>query len=259
MKSGSTLQAVIFDLDGVITLTARVHAAAWKELFDEFLRDRSEQLGETFQPFDKELEYDRFVDGKPRIDGIVSFLAARGIQVRLGTPTDLPIAGTAWGLGNRKNELFRLKLQQMGVDVDREAVRVVRELRSMGVKTGLASSSKNALLILERSQLRPLFDAIVDGVVGERLHLRGKPEPDIFLHCLHELNPSTQPRDAAVVEDAISGVEAGKQGGFGLVIGVDREGTGNLQRQGADWVIRSFWQITANQIVELLARRNRAA
>jgi len=259
MTSSNRLHAAIFDLDGVITFTARVHAAAWKELFDNFLRQRSEQLGEKFHPFDMELDYSRYVDGKPRIDGVVSFLSARNIQLPLGRPSDPPGAATAWRLGARKNETFKWKLREMGVDVDHEAVRLVRELHSRGVRTGLASSTKNAELILEKSKLGTLFDAVIDGVVSERLRLNGKPEPDIFLQCLKELNSYAQPRDGAIVEDAISGVEAGKRGGFGLVVGIDRNETGQLQHHGADWVVRDFRNITANQFISAFLARTRAA
>src|ERR1051326_5147268 len=149
MQTHRTLEGVILDLDGVITFTARLHAAAWKELFDNFLRQQSEKLGEHFQPFDLNFDYSQYVDGKPRLDGILSFLSARKIEIPLGGPSDSPDATTVWRLGIQKNELFRRKLQQFGVDVDREAVRFVRELRSYGVRTGLASSSKNDPLILE--------------------------------------------------------------------------------------------------------------
>jgi trehalose 6-phosphate phosphatase len=258
VKVANILKAVVFDLDGVITHTARVHAAAWKELFDDFLRDINRQSGKRFEPF-TDNDYARYVDGKPRIDGVVSFLTAYGIQIPLGSPADSPLAETAWGLGNRKNRLFVRKLQEMGVDVDREAVRFVRELRAKDIITGLASSSENAVLILERVQLRSLFDAVVDGIVSQRLNLRGKPAPDIFLQCLAELSPSAQPRDAAIVEDAISGVEAGKRGRFGFVLGVDRGGTRDLQRHGADCVIRSFAGLRAGQFTELFEGRIQAA
>jgi len=259
MATHRTLECVILDLDGVITFTARLHAAAWKELFDDFLLQRSERRGESFYPFDSDLDYSRYVDGKPRLDGIVSFLSSRKIEIPVGSPSDLSSATTVWGLGKRKNELFSRKLQQLGVDVDREAVRVVRELRSHGIRTGLASSSKNARLILERTKLTHLFDALVDGIVSESLNLRGKPEPDIFLQCLKEIAPHAMPRDAAVVEDAISGVEAGKKGAFGLVLGVDRHGTGELQAHGADWVIRSFDNVTADQFIDAFMSRTKAA
>jgi HAD superfamily hydrolase (TIGR01509 family) len=251
-------QAAIFDLDGVITFTARVHAAAWKELFDDYLRNRTKQTGQAFVPFD-ELDYQRYVDGKPRLDGVVSFLTSRKINIPLGSPSDPSGALTAWGLGNRKNELFQQELEETGVDVDEDAVRLVRELRGCGLLVGLASSSKNTPRILEKSNLAHLFGAVVDGNVSERLGLKGKPEPDIFLHCLQELNSSASPHDAVLVEDAISGVEAGCRGDFGLVIGVDRKGTGELLSHGADWVVRGFENVTADQVLDTFARRIRAA
>jgi len=259
VKYGKTLKAVIFDLDGVITLTARVHSAAWKALFDEFLKSRAEQQGEAFRPFDVESDYFRYVDGKPRIDGIVSFLASRHIHLPLGDSSVAPESGTAWGLANRKNGLFREMLNRLGVDVDQQAVRVVRELRSEQVAVGLASSSKNTRLILKKSGLGPLFDAVVDGVTSEIEKLRGKPEPDIFLYCLQQLNKTVQPRDAAVVEDAIAGVQAASRGGFGLVVGVDRHNLGTLQRHGASWVIHDFYGVTADKIVQIFAQDAKAA
>lgn len=252
-------RAVIFDLDGVITFTANVHASAWKELFDDYLEKRAAELRETFRPFDAKVDYQRYVDGKPREDGVVSFLRSRNIRVPLGDPSDGPSAVTVRNLGKHKDELFKQKLQQMGVDVDEGAVRFVRELRSYGILTGLASSSKNATLILEKVNLRNLFGAVIDGIVSERLHLRGKPAPDIFLQCLASLNHSTTPNDAAIVEDAISGIEAGRHGGFRLVLGVDRQNTGNLKLHGADFVIRSFREITAAQFLSMFASLTRAA
>ena len=259
MPRHRTLVAVILDLDGVITFTARVHAAAWKELFDKFLRQQSEKSGETFQPFDLNFDYSQYVDGKPRLNGILSFLSARKIKIPLGSPSDSPDATTVWGLATQKNELFRRKLQQFGVDVDREAVRFVRELRSYSVRIGLASSSKNAPLILESTKLSHLFDAVVDGNVSESLNLRGKPEADIFVECLKELNPNALAFNAAVVEDAISGVEAGRRGGFGLVLGIDRKRSGNLRNYGADWVIGSFENFTAERFIEGFASQSYAA
>jgi HAD superfamily hydrolase (TIGR01509 family) len=255
----SVPKAVIFDLDGVITFTSRLHAAVWKESFDDYLQKRSKQLGEQFRPFDAEWDYRRYVDGRPRRDGIRSFLGSRNIRIPDGSPSDSASTATIWGLGNHKNELFKQRLQQVGVEVDYDAIRLVRELRSCGVRTGLASSSKNARSVLDRAKLGSLFDAVVDGLVSERLHLRGKPGPDIFLQCLAWLNSSANPRDAAIVEDAISGVEAGKRGGFGLVLGVDRHNSGDLKVHGADWVIRSFSQITATQFTAYFALRMRAA
>lgn len=252
-------KAVIFDLDGVITFTANVHAAAWKELFDGYLQKRAAELREPFRPFDAKSDYLRYVDGKPREDGVVSFLGSRNIRMPMGNPSDGPSTVTVRNLGKRKDELFKQKLQDMGVDVDEDAVRFVRKLRSCGILTGLASSSRNAALILEKAKLGNLFGAVVDGVVSDRLRLRGKPAPDIFLQSLASLDRFITPKDAAVVEDAISGVEAGRHGGFRLVLGVDRQNTGELELHGADWVIRSFRELTAAQFISIFASLTKAA
>jgi alpha,alpha-trehalase len=252
-------EAAVFDLDGVITFTAKVHQAAWKELFDQYLRWREERFGEAFRPF-AEADYRAYVDGKPRYDGVASFLNSRGVQVPRGTPGDAAEAETVCGLGNRKNQLFNSKIHELGVDVDQEAVRLVRALRERGVRVGVASSSKNAVPILERVGVRDLFGAVVDGVLSERLRLRGKPAPDIFLKCVEELAVHPDPRRCMVVEDAIAGVEAGRAGGFGLVLGVDRGGQSEALRQhGADWVIQDFREISAEQVIEYFLKRVRVA
>ncbi len=252
--------AVIFDLDGVITFTARVHMAAWKELFDDFLRRRATGAGEAFQPFE-EADYHNYVDGKPRYDGVLNFLHSRNIDIPYGSPSDPPSDLTVCGLGNRKNDLFNQQVREHGVDVDHDAVRFVRDLRSRDIRIGLASSSKNAVPILQSAGISDLFEAIVDGLESERRGLRGKPQPDIFLQCLAGLSSqaSLQPQRAAVVEDAIAGVSAGRLGGFGLVLGVDRSDSGALQRHGANWVIRDFRDITADQVIAFFANRARVA
>lgn len=251
--------AAVFDLDGVVTFTARVHAAAWKELFDQYLRAHSAHTGQPFRPFDADADYRAYVDGKPRYDGVRSFLASRGIHLPEGTPSDSPEQETVCGLGNRKNGLFVAKVQEMGVDVDHAAVRFIRDLLDHGIRVGLASSSKNAVPILERVGLLNLFEAIVDGVVSEKLALKGKPQPDIFLKCL-ELMGGRDPRRAMVVEDAISGVQAGRAGGFGLVLGVDRANdSGELLSHGADWAIRDFSEVNAEKIAEFFRARARVA
>lgn len=252
-------EAMVFDLDGVITFTARVHAAAWKRLFDEFLRERSLRLHEPFREFTIEGDYLAYVDGKPRYDGVASFLASRGISIPYGSPSDPPTAQTICGLGNRKDSLFNEKVRAEGVDVDHDAVRFVRELRSRDIRIGLASSSRNAVPIIERVGIRNLFDEVVDGVVSEHLHLRGKPAPDIFLKCLSQLRPGADPHYSGIAEDAISGVAAGHTGGFGLVLGVDREKKGELAKNGANWVISDFHQISAERVIEFFADRARAA
>ncbi len=248
--------AAVFDLDGVITFTARVHAAAWKQLFDDYLYSRRDRFGEPFRPFDEQADYHRFVDGKLRDDGVASFLASREVRIPVGTPADAPNLETICGLGNRKNELFMRKVEELGVDFDQGAVRFVRALRDSGVHTGLASSSKNAGPILHSLGLLELFEAVVDGVVSEQLGLRGKPAPDIFLTCLYRMIPDGDPRRAMVVEDAIAGVEAGRRGGFGLVLGVDRDPASQaLRDHGADIVIRDFSEITPAAVADFFRLR----
>jgi trehalose 6-phosphate phosphatase len=250
--------AAVFDLDGVITFTARIHAAAWKELFDNYLHQRETRLGEPFREFD-EADYKEYVDGKPRYDGVAAFLQSRGIHLEHGTPADPPDKETVCGLGNRKNLLFAAKVQEMGVDVDYDAVHFIRELRDCGVHVGLASSSKNAVSILRRVGLLDLFDAVVDGLVSDRIGLRGKPEPDIFLTCLREIAASLHPRRAMVVEDAISGVKAGAAAGFGLVLGVDRgSDKEELLKHGANWVISSFREIDSGKLSDYFHRTQAA-
>lgn len=247
--------AAVFDLDGVITYTARVHAAAWKELFDAYLRSRAVANGEPFRPFDADADYRAYVDGRLRSEGVETFLASRGITLPLGDPKDPPERETIGGLGNRKNELFRDWIQRHGVEVDGDAVDFVLELRAGGVPVGVASSSENTALILDRAGLTDLFDARVDGVLSERLGLAGKPRPDIFLKCLELLGVADASR-ALVAEDAIVGVEAGRAGGFGLVLGVDHGGNeDSLREHGADWVIRSFREISLRLVIQYFEDR----
>ncbi len=236
---GSRFDAVIFDLDGVVTLTASVHAAAWKRLFDDLLKRRADKTGEPFVPFDLEKDYHAYVDGKPRIEGVKSFLASRGIELPEGAPSDGPEESTAWGLGNRKNGYFRAILDERGVEVDERTIAFIRRLRKAGVRVAVASSSKNCGPILERAGLSDLFEARVDGIVSEEIGLKGKPNPDIFLEAARRIGANAD--RAVVVEDALSGVEAGRAGAFGLVIGIDRVGAGAaLREHGADLVLESF-------------------
>jgi len=257
MTSGP--EAMIFDLDGVITLTARVHAAVWKKMFDEFLKERSSQLRKPFREFTIEGDYLTYVDGKPRYDGVASFLASRNISIPYGSPSDSPVLRTVCGLGNRKDALFNEKVREDGVDVDQDAVRLVRELRDRGVRLGMASSSRNVVPILERVGIRDLFDEIVDGIVSERLALRGKPEPDIFLQCLSQLTSYADPRKAGIAEDAIVGVMAGHRGRFRLVLGVARHDSGALATNGANWVIKDFSNINADEVVAFFRDVKRVA
>jgi beta-phosphoglucomutase family hydrolase len=228
--------AVLFDLDGVLTATAKLHAACWKKMFDEYLLRRAETTGETFQPFEIATDYRQYVDGKLRYDGVRAFLESRGIDLPWGSPEDPPDRATICGLGNRKNELIQVLLASGGVEVFESSVALVRQLRGAGIKTAVVSASKNCEAILEAAGIAARFDARVDGVVAARLHLSGKPAPDTFLEAAQQLG--VEPERAVVVEDAVSGVQAGRAGGFGLVIGVDRKGDPEaLRNNGADIVV----------------------
>ena len=226
--------AVLFDLDGVLTDTAKVHAICWKKMFDEFLQLRAE--GEPFAPFDLDADYRRYVDGKPRYEGVRDFLASRGIELPQGDPAESPNWETVSGLGNRKNELINEVLAAEGVEVYERSVALVRQLRDRGFRTAVVSSSKNCEAILRTAGISDLFEVRVDGETAVREHLAGKPAPDTFLRAAMLLD--TGPQRAVVVEDAISGVRAGRAGGFGLVIGVDRHDDAEvLLAGGADIVV----------------------
>jgi beta-phosphoglucomutase family hydrolase len=229
------IRAALFDLDGVLTRTATVHAAAWKETFDDFLRRRAAETGEPFVPFDIHHDYDRYVDGKKRADGVRSFLAARAIVLPEGRPDDQPAADTVAGLGNRKNELVLAKLAG-GVEVYPGTRRFVEAVRDAGLGRAVVSSSANTKAVLDVTGLADLFDVVVDGVTAERDGLAGKPAPDTFLAAARALE--VDPKEAAVFEDSLAGVEAGRAGGFGWVVGLDRTGQAEeLQRHGADVVV----------------------
>jgi alpha,alpha-trehalase len=235
--------AVLFDLDGVVTKTAKVHAASWKKLFDEYLKRRAGGQGGSWEPFDISSDYNTYVDGKPRYDGVKSFLESRGIDLPYGNPEDFPEAETICGLGNRKNQIFNDHLQTHGVESYEVAVDFLHLLKEIGFKTAVVSSSKNCRTVLSVAGIEDLFDARVDGLVSERLGLDGKPQPDIFLEAARQLD--VPPERAVVLEDAISGVQAGQHGQFGCVIGVDRIGHAeSLKENGADVVVRSFAELT---------------
>ena len=212
--------ACLFDLDGVLTQTAKVHAAAWKEMFDAYLRQTSQRTGEPFRAFDPVEDYDAYVDGKPRYDGVRSFLESRGIDLPQGTPEDRPGAETVDGLGNRKNELVLKLIHEKGVQVYDGSMSYVRAARDAGFPRAVVSSSANCRDVLHAAGIEDLFDAVVDGVVAEREHLRGKPAPDMFLAGARALGIETT--EGAVFEDALAGVQAGRAGAFGFVVGVDR-------------------------------------
>jgi trehalose 6-phosphate phosphatase len=230
-------RALLFDLDGVITRTATVHAAAWKRLFDEFLVPRGSA------PFDIATDYPRYVDGRPRYDAVASVLESRGIVLPWGSPSDSPAEDTACALGNAKNRLFTEELHRHGVEVFDDTVALIRAARRHGRRTAVVSASENCDDILRQADLLELFDATVTGRDLARLGLRGKPAPDTFLLAADLLR--VPPPDAVVFEDALSGVRAGRAAGFGLVVGVDRGGAREaLLRNGADIVcsdLRRLW------------------
>ena len=226
----------LFDLDGVLTKTAKVHDAAWKEMFDDFLRDRSRRTGQPFVPFDPVKDYDEYVDGKPREDGTRAFLASRGIDLPEGGEGDPPDAQTIHGLSNRKNQIVLQRIHTDGVEAYEGSVRYVRAVRDAGLRRAVVSSSANAHDVLAAAGIEDLFETRIDGVVAERDHLRGKPAPDTFLAGARALG--LEPPAAAVFEDALAGVAAGRAGGFGCVVGVDRAGQADeLRKHGADVVV----------------------
>lgn len=235
------LSAVIFDTDGVVTRTATVHAAAWKELFDTYLRRRAESTGTGFAEFTDD-DYLRYVDGKARADGVASFLASREIDLPRGEPDDPPSAQTVWGLGNSKNAVFAETVRDRGVEPFESTLDLVRHLRADGLRTAVVSASENCATVLAAAGASDLFDVRVDGLDAAALGLPGKPDPALFLEAAHRLG--VEPPAAAVVEDALAGVEAGRRGGFGLVVGVDRgDHAEALAAHGADVVVADLAQL----------------
>jgi beta-phosphoglucomutase family hydrolase len=236
------VRACLFDLDGVLTKTAAVHNAAWTEMFDAFLRRRAERTGEQFVPFDPGADYNTYVDGKPRADGVRDFLLSRGIVLDEGSPDDPPGAETVNGLGNRKNEVLLQRIRTDGVEVYDGSVRYVRATREAGLATAVVSSSANTRDVLRVTGIADLFDAVVDGNVIRERGMRGKPAPDSFLEAARELG--IEPAAAVVFEDAVSGVAAGRAGGFAAVIGVDRVGHAQaLLDHGADVVVADLEEL----------------
>ena len=230
------VRACLFDLDGVLTETAKVHAAAWKEMFDAYLKARADKNGEPFVAFDKEADYDTYVDGKTRADGTRSFLESRRIELPDGAPEDQAGAETVNGLGNAKNEIVLRRIREDGVEAYAGSVRYVRAVRAAGLRRAVVSSSANCAAVLVAAGIAELFEIRIDGVTVEADHLAGKPAPDTFLAAARALG--VDPDQAAVFEDALSGVEAGRTGGFGFVVGVDRVGQAEaLRAHGADTVV----------------------
>ncbi|MEU6067016.1 beta-phosphoglucomutase family hydrolase [Streptomyces sp. NPDC047082] len=238
-----TILACLFDLDGVVTKTAVVHAAAWKEAFDEFLRDYE---GEQGRPFDADAEYDEYVDGRPRADGVRAFLDSRGIALPEGAPDDPPDARTVHGLGNRKNDLLLEKIRTSGVEAYEGTLRYLETVRAHGLRTAIVSSSANCRDVLRSVGAEHLFDVRIDGVVASERKLPGKPHPDTFLAAARDLG--VEPSAAAVFEDALAGMDAGRSGHFGYVVGVDRVGQADaLYAHGADVVVEDLAELGGKQ------------
>jgi beta-phosphoglucomutase family hydrolase len=233
------IKACLFDLDGVLTQTAKVHDEAWKQTFDDYLRRRD---GEKFKPFDKVADYDEYVDGLPRYDGVRNFLESRGIELPEGTPDDAPDQETVCGLGNRKNDLVLKLIKQKGVQAYEGSVRYVKAARDAGLHRAVVSSSANCLDVLIAAGIEDLFEARIDGKVAEERHLKGKPAPDTFLAGAKALGFSAA--ESAVFEDALAGVQAGRAGHFGYVVGVDRIGQADaLREHGADVVVKDLAEL----------------
>ena len=232
----ASVRACLFDLDGVLTQTARVHAAAWKAMFDAFLRERTVERAEVFVPFDEVSDYAEYVDGKPRYEGVRSFLDSRGISLPDGRPQDPPSARTIDGLGNRKNEVVEGRIREEGVAPYEGSVRYVTAARRGGLACAVVSSSDNGREVLAAARIDGLFTVVIDGQVAEREHLAGKPAPDTFLAAARALG--VEPAHAVVFEDALAGAAAGRAGKFGIVVGVDRSGQADaLLAHGADLVV----------------------
>nr|WP_205861087.1 beta-phosphoglucomutase family hydrolase [Planosporangium flavigriseum] len=236
------VRACLFDLDGVLTPTAAVHAAAWKELFDDFLRQRAARTGEKFRPFDPVADYDEYVDGRPRADGTRSFLASRNITLPEGEPDDPPDRETIQGLSARKDAAFSRRLHHGGVEPYEGSVRYLQAARDAGLRRAVVSASKHCAEILRTAGIDELIEERVDGIVAAREGLRGKPAPDTYLYAAQLLG--VEPAAAAVFEDALAGVEAGRAGGFGYVVGVDRVGQSDaLRAHGADVVVKDLAEL----------------
>ena len=236
------ITACLFDMDGVITQTAKVHDAAWKEMFDAFLRDWSAAHDQPFVPFDPEADYDQYVDGKPRIEGTASFLQSRGIELPMGEESDPAGKQTIWGLSNQKNDLVQKVIERDGVQAYEGSVRYVTAAREAGLRTAIVSSSANTEAVLKAAGVESLFEVRVDHQVAEAAKLRGKPAPDTFLEAARLLGVTAA--NATVYEDALAGVAAGRAGHFGFVVGVDRVGQADqLHAHGADVVVKDLAEL----------------
>ncbi|MFZ0376927.1 MAG: beta-phosphoglucomutase family hydrolase [Solirubrobacteraceae bacterium] len=236
----------MFDLDGVLTQTAKVHAKAWKQMFDQYLRERAQRTGEPFREFALPEDYEEYVDGKPRSDGVRSFLDSRGIDLPLGSPDDPPDAETIYGLGTRKNDIVLKLIRDEGVEPYEGSVRYVKAAREQGLRRAVVSSSTNCHDVLVAAGIADLFEVEIDGLVAEREHLAGKPAPDTFLAGARALG--VEPAQAVVFEDALAGVEAGRAGHFGWVVGVDRIGhAAALREHGANVVVKDLAELLERQ------------
>lgn len=237
------IKAVILDLDGVITKTASIHARAWKKLFDQYNQQRKDQGKSTYPEFSIQNDYNQYLDGKPRYDGVQSFLKAKNIELPWGSTEDSPEEETVCGLGNRKNEFFQAALEEEGVSPFPDTVEKIKEWKAKGMKVAVISSSKNCVPVLQKAGIIDLFDAIVDGKESEKRKIEGKPAPDIFLEAARDLQVDSQ--QAIIVEDAISGVQAGQKGDFALVVGMEKDEQQHqkLKDNGADKVVSSLKEL----------------
>lgn len=241
-----SITTCLFDLDGVLTNTAKVHSEAWKEMFDAYLEERAEREGEGFRPFDIQADYHEYVDGKLRQDGVRSFLESRGIELPEGEPDDPADVETIFGLGSRKNDLVVTLIREEGVEVFEGSVRFVEVAREAGLRSAVVSASKNTQEVLKVTGLTDLFELRIDGVVAAERNLDGKPAPDTFLEAARELGEN--PAHCVVFEDATSGVQAGRAGGFGWVVGVDRVGREEaLRKHGADVVVKDLSELLEDE------------
>ncbi|MEA3428946.1 MAG: beta-phosphoglucomutase family hydrolase, partial [Thermodesulfobacteriota bacterium] len=246
-------KGAIFDLDGVVTGTARVHALAWESMFNVFLKKIAKRENKPFVPFDPENDYLQYVDGKPRMEGVKSFLKSRGIEFPFGEYSDPTDMETVCGMGNRKNIDFQKVLRREGPDIFETSIKFIKGLKRKGIKVGVASSSCNCKLILQLAGIEDLFETRVDGDVSQELNLKGKPDPDIFVTASNNLG--LMPGECMVVEDAVSGVQAGRKGNFGLTLGIDRNNTGEtLKQSGADIVVHDLSEISIKEIKDWFER-----
>jgi len=237
------IKAAILDLDGVITQTASIHANAWKKLFDQYNQQRKEAGKSSYPEFSIDNDYKKYLDGKPRYEGVRSFLESQAIKIPYGKKDDDPQQETICGLGNRKNKFFQEALEEEGVSPFPDTVEKIKEWKAKGLKVAVISSSKNCKPVLKQAGIIDLFDAIVDGIESERRNIEGKPAPDIFLEAARELQVDSQ--QAFIVEDAIAGVKAGEKGDFALVVGMEKDESQHdkLKQNGADKVVASLKEL----------------